>query len=88
MRLKKNMLTALGVKEDRAQKYLPGLNQSLAKEQIDTPLRVAHFLAQVLHESGGMRFVEENLNYSEDALRRVFKKYFTAKQAKEYLIDK
>lgn len=51
---------------------------------IDTPLRVAHFLGQVFHESGRLRWVEENLNYSASALLRVFPKYFTREQALRY----
>lgn len=43
-----------------------------------------HFLAQCAHESGGLRILRENLNYSEQALRRVFPKYFTSEMAKQY----
>jgi putative chitinase len=46
------------------------------KFKIDTPLRLAHFLAQCAHESGGFKFVQENLNYSAQGLMGVFKKYF------------
>ena len=58
-------------------KYVDCLNK-LCKEydMFDNPHRVAMFLAQVAHESGGFNFVSENLNYSADALRIVFKKYF------------
>ena len=47
-----------------------------AKFQIDTPLRLAHFLAQCGHESGGFRLTKENLNYSAKGLMGIFKKYF------------
>jgi putative chitinase len=43
-----------------------------------------HFFAQVGHETGNFRLFEENLNYSEEALLRVFRKYFNEEQAKEY----
>lgn len=46
------------------------------KFEINTPLRLAHFLAQASHESGGFRSLTENLNYSADGLKRVFGKYF------------
>ena len=76
MRIEKSLLTGLGVTEDRAEKYLSAMNEALAEHGIDTPLRVAHFLSQVLHESGKMKFVEENLNYSADGLSKIFGKYF------------
>mgnify|MGYP001156002122 CR=1 FL=1 len=43
---------------------------------ITTPERVAGFMAQCAHESGGFKRLEENLNYSADSLRRVFGRYF------------
>ena len=52
--------------------------------KIDTPLRQAHFLSNVMHESGDFRFKEENLNYSASGLLKVFPKYFTLETAKEY----
>ena len=48
----------------------------LDEYQINTPKRVAAFLAQCGHESGGFVFVTENLNYSASGLMRVFPKYF------------
>ncbi len=47
-----------------------------AKFQINTPLRLAHFLAQCGHESGGFKATSENLNYSTKGLMGIFKKYF------------
>ena len=58
------------------------------KYQINTPRRLAHFLAQCHHESSGFNVVEENLNYSAEGLIRTFKKYFTPEQANEYAHNK
>jgi putative chitinase len=55
-----------------------------AKFNITNPLRLAHFLAQCGHESGGFKAVSENLNYSEKGLLKTFKKYFTPELAKKY----
>jgi len=60
---------------------IPGV---VEKFEINTPLRLAHFLAQTGHESGGFKAVTENLNYGAAGLQSIFKKYFTAESAKEY----
>lgn len=61
------------------------LDETVNRYQINTPLRLAHFLAQASHESGGFKLVCENLNYSWTGLRRVFPKYFpTDDLAKQY----
>ena len=56
--------------------YINALNRVLPLYGINTPLRLAHFLAQVLHESGHLKYKSENLNYSAQALLKVFPKYF------------
>ena len=40
-------------------KFIPPLNKNLGTYGINTPLRIAHFLAQMMHESGGFRFTKE-----------------------------
>jgi putative chitinase len=61
---------------------IPGIQD---KFEINTPLRLAHFLAQCGHESGGFRLVKENLNYSAKGLMGIFKKYFPNEAlAKQY----
>ena len=61
---------------------IPGV---MEKFEINTPLRLAHFLAQCGHESGGFKLVQENLNYGAKGLMGIFKKYFpTEELAKQY----
>jgi putative chitinase len=54
------------------------------KFEINTPLRLAHFLAQAGHESGGFKALNENLNYGAKGLLGTFKKYFTPDTATLY----
>ena len=72
----RNVLMSIGTPAERADKWVPWLNMTMLTYEITTPQRQAMFLAQLAHESGSFRFVEENLNYSVEALQRVFKKYF------------
>ena len=52
------------------------LSQLLPDYEINTPARIAAFIAQCAHESGGFKFLKENLNYKAASLRKVFPKYF------------
>ena len=52
--------------------------------EINTPLRLAHFLGQCDYESAGFSVTEENLNYPAASLRRAFKKYFRKNLAEQY----
>lgn len=64
---------------------LTQLPDTIAKFELNTPLRLAHFLAQAGHESGGFKAVNENLNYGAKGLLSIFKKYFpTEEKAKLY----
>lgn len=55
---------------------LSQIASAAAKFNISSSLRLAHFLAQCAHESGGFKRVSENLNYSAQRLRQVFPKRF------------
>ena len=52
------------------------LSEILPVYDINTEARVAAFIAQCAHESGGFKFLKENLNYKANSLRSVFPKYF------------
>jgi len=55
----------------------------LDKYNINTPLRKAHFFAQIEHESN-LKPISENLNYSSEGLLKTFPKYFTPLTAIQY----
>jgi len=61
------------------------LSQLLPDYDINTPNRIAAFVAQCAHESGGFMVLKENLNYKAATLRKIFPKYFSNDQiAQEY----
>lgn len=61
------------------------LAQLLPEYEINTPQRIAAFVAQCAHESGGFMVLKENLNYKAATLRKIFPKYFpTDEMAAEY----
>jgi putative chitinase len=79
-----------GLKLEKLKGHIPDsviaqIPETAEKFQINTPLRLAHFLAQCGHESGGFRATQENLNYSAKGLMGIFKKYFpTQALAEQY----
>jgi len=62
--------------EEIIQQYVEYLNDVMGFYEINNKQRIAMFLAQVGHESGGLRTIKENLNYSADRLKVIFPKYF------------
>jgi putative chitinase len=60
------------------------LAQLLPDYEIDTPQRIAAFIAQCSHESGGFTALKENLNYKAETLSRIWPRYFPADVARQY----
>ena len=74
--LTKDMLAAMIPGNDKVDMWFKAIEEIFPKYEINTPERMAGFIAQCAHESNNFRSLEENLNYSEDALLRVFGRYF------------
>jgi putative chitinase len=60
------------------------MEQCLPDYDINSPRRVAAFVAQCAHESGGFRFLTENLNYRAESLVKTWPKYFNTSNASSY----
>jgi putative chitinase len=78
-----------GLKLERLKGHIPDsvisqIPETATKFKIDTPLKLAHFLAQCGHESAGFKVVNENLNYSVDGLKKIFPKYFPGNLSESY----
>lgn len=52
------------------------LSETCERFAIDSPFRIAGFISNIAHESGGLKFVKENLNYSAASLMRVWPSRF------------
>jgi putative chitinase len=66
------------------EQWTDALNKILPDYEIDTPQRVAAFIAQSAHESGNFTALHENLNYRAESLCKVWPKYFNAGNANDY----
>lgn len=84
MILQQNVLAACGIGARERERYGADLRRELPAHGIDTPLRIAHFIAQLAHESAMFRRVVENLNYSAEGLSKVFPRYFDRTAAAAY----
>jgi putative chitinase len=85
MQLTVQQFKELFPKNANAAEWVEAMNDILPDFEINTPKRVAAFLAQCGHESGGFSVLKENLNYSAQGLNNIFKKYFpTVASAEPY----
>jgi putative chitinase len=79
------LMAATGSNRENAEKFLPFIQGACKAYDITTPKRVAGFLSQIGHESGGLAMLEENLNYKAETLMRVWPKRFpTLEFAQQY----
>jgi putative chitinase len=69
-------IVAAGVKQATAEKWLDAVAAACQEFNIDTPQRIAGFLSQCAHESGGFERLQENLNYSADGMAGIWPKRF------------
>jgi putative chitinase len=85
MELTKDQLKQLLPKNPYIDHWHHALAILLPDYEINTPQRIAAFMAQCAHESGGFTALKENLNYKPATLRKLFSKYFpTDALAEEY----
>lgn len=68
----------------RASLFIQPLNAAMAEFGINSPLRQAHFLSQVFHESGNLQRLDENMNYGAAGLRATWPSRFDAATAALY----
>jgi putative chitinase len=69
-------IVAAGVKQATAEKWTDAVVAACQEFGIDTPQRIAGFLSQCAHESGGFERLQENLNYSADGMAGIWPKRF------------
>ncbi len=85
MELTKDQLKKLLPKNPYIDYWYNALSQLLPDYEINTPQRIAAFIAQCAHESGNFMVLQENLNYRPATLRKIFPKYFpTDAMANDY----
>ena len=76
MELTKSQLAQLLPNNPYIDHWFDALSKLLPDYSINTPQRIAAFMAQCAHESGGFTALKENLNYKPATLRKIFAKYF------------
>ena len=69
-------IVAAGVKQATAEKWVDAVAAACQEFNINTPQRIAGFLSQCAHESGGFERLQENLNYSADGMAGIWPRRF------------
>jgi putative chitinase len=80
MQITKEQLAQLIPQNPNTDQWTDALNKLLPGYEINTPERVAAFVAQCAHESGGFKFLKENLNYRAESLMRTWPKHFPTQE--------
>ena len=80
----KNSMNLPAIKSLLPESIFNRLPEVIKRYEINTPKRLAHFISQCGHESGGFKVFTENLNYSAEGLLKTFPKYFNAETAAAY----
>jgi len=78
-----NQLKQIIPKNPNAEQWQQALEQLLPEYNINTPERIAAFIAQCAHESAEFTAIRENLNYRAESLQKVFAKYFPTQELAE-----
>ena len=76
MKITPEQLSHMIPSNNEVDEWCDELNKAFGRYEINTPQRIAGFISQCAHESRDFTRLEENLNYSEGALNRVFTRYF------------
>ena len=84
MEITQQQLSAMLPGNPYIEHWCEALNKILPDYEINTPARIASFIAQTAHESGGYTALHENLNYKAESLCRVWPRYFNAGNANDY----
>ena len=63
----------------------PFFKEKLTEYEINTPLRICHFFAQVMHETNLLKHLEESFTYSRENLLKTFPKYFNHQNINSYI---
>ena len=87
MILTRDQLTRLLPTNHKLDDWLPIVNDMLPRYGIDTPVRVANFMAQCAHESGDFTVTQENLNYSAQGLANTWPNRYATKDVRGNLIQ-